>query len=379
MKILQTPVRFYPFIGGVESHVYYLSRKLVEQGHDVTVICANEPNRKKEDTVDNVVVKRLSYIGKIANTNITPNLPLQLLQEEFDIIHTHLPTPWSADWSAMAAKLKRKPLVVTYHNDIVGGGVANYIAKFYNATSLKLLLGAAGKIILTQPNYLKFSPHLRKRSKSPEKFEIIPNGVDINEFKPLKTQKEKNSVFFLSVLNKYHRYKALDYLLKALVLVKKEFIDVKLMIGGEGELLEYYRVMARTLDLENNVEFHGFIPQEKLVEYYNKCNVFVLPSISSSQEGFGIVLLEALACGTPVIGTEIVGVASDVKEHNAGIIVPPKDSEALGKTIIELLRDADLAREMGIRGRALVASEYTWKSVAAKTLAVYEELVGRYG
>ena len=76
MKIVQTPVRFYPFIGGVENYVYYLSKELVKLGHDITVICANEPVSKKQEAVDGIEIKRLSYFGKIANTNITPQLPL---------------------------------------------------------------------------------------------------------------------------------------------------------------------------------------------------------------------------------------------------------------------------------------------------------------
>lgn len=150
MKILQTPSRFYPFIGGVENYSYYLSRELAKLKHDVTVICANEPNTKKEEMIEGIKVKRLSYIGKIANTNITPKLPFELLKEKFDIVHTHLPTPWSADGSAIVSKIKRKPLILTYHNDIEGNGFANYVAKFYNLTSLKLVLGRAAKIIITQ-------------------------------------------------------------------------------------------------------------------------------------------------------------------------------------------------------------------------------------
>src|SRR5664280_2480803 len=97
MKIVQTPVRFYPFTGGVENYVYYMSKELVKLGHDVKVICANEPSSIKEEIVDGINIKRLHYITKIANTNITPGFPFALSSEDFDIIHTHIPTPWSAD------------------------------------------------------------------------------------------------------------------------------------------------------------------------------------------------------------------------------------------------------------------------------------------
>ncbi len=160
MKILQTPARFYPYTGGVESYCCYLSRELVKSGHEVKIICANEPKYNKKE-INNIKQKRLDFIGKIANTNITPTLPFRILNEDFDIIHTHLPTPWSADWSAVVSMAKRKPLVLTYHNDIVGLGIANYIARVYNLTALKFILKRASKIIVSHSNYLKFSPHLQ--------------------------------------------------------------------------------------------------------------------------------------------------------------------------------------------------------------------------
>jgi len=372
MKILQTPVRFYPFIGGVENYVYYLSKRLVKLGHVVTVICANEPNTEEEETIKGIKVKRLSYIGKIANTNITPKLLSELLREEFDIVHTHLPTPWSADGSAIVSKLKRKPLILTYHNDIVGTGIANYIAKFYNVTMLKLLLREADIIIITQPNYCNYSYHLKQYK---DKIKVIPNGVDIERFKPLNVEKEEKTLFFLSSLDEFHRYKGLDYLFEGLIIIKKRIQDVKLIIGGEGKLLNYYKQRVILMGLEDNVEFVGFIPDEKIVEYYNKCDIFVLPSISAKQEGFGIVLPEAMACERPVVSTEIVGVAEDVRERNAGRIVKPKDERALAEAIIEILEDKNLARKMGKNGRQLVEEKYTWEKVAEMVENVYNEVM----
>jgi glycosyltransferase involved in cell wall biosynthesis len=372
MKILQIPVRFYPFVGGVENYVYYLSKELVKKGHDVTVICANEPNTKKKETIDGIKVKRLSYVGKIANTNITPKLPLEILKEDFDILHTHLPTPWSADWSAIISKIKNSPLILTYHNDIVGDGFANYIAKFYNTTMIKLLLNKANKIIIYRPNYLEFSPYLKKYR---HKTEVIPGGVDINMFKPLNIEKEENVLFFLSVLDEFHKYKGLDYLLKAMKIVKKEIPDVKLIVGGEGKLLDQYKKIVNSLDLKNNIKFIGFISHEKAVEYYNKCDLFATPSISAKQEGFGMVLLEAMACGKPVVSTEIVGVADDIKERNAGRIVKPKNVNALADAIIEVLQDKEGAKRMGANGRRLVEERYEWKKIGEMMHKVYENIL----
>ncbi|MCX7998714.1 MAG: glycosyltransferase family 4 protein [Leptospiraceae bacterium] len=374
MRILQTPVRFYPFIGGVENHVYYLSRELIKFGHDVIVICANEPKTKIDDEIDGIRIRRLPYITKISNTNITPKLPFELLKTEFDILHTHIPTPWSSDWSAIVSKIKKKPFILTYHNDVTGFGFYKYVSRIYNLTFLKALVNLAKKIIVTQYEYINRSTFLKKYANS-HKIRVIPNGVDTQKFKPMRVERRHNTLFFLSVLDKFHRYKGLDYLIESLKLVKKEIKDLKLLVGGSGELLNYYKDLVRSLGLHKTVEFLGYIPEEKLVEYYNTCKVFVLPSTSSEQEGFGMVLLEALSCGTPVICTEISGIARDLRKYLAGIVVPQRDSKALAEAIIKMLKDDDLAIKMGKNGRKMIEEKYTWERVAKLTERVYEEVL----
>lgn len=379
MKILQTPVRFYPFIGGVENYVYSLSRELVELGEIVSVVCANEPPGRPRESVKEIDIRRLSYIGKIANTNITPGLPLELMQSDFDIIHTHIPTPWSADWSCLAARAKGKPLVLTYHNDIIGRGFAGRVAWLYNSTCLPLLLMSASRIIITQPNYLVESPHL---SIFKNKVRVIPCGVDVERFSPRASQTgsgdgsddRSRTLFFLGSLDEFHRYKGLDILLKALAIVRKEMPDVKLKVGGAGGLLASYKDMAEGLGLAKNVEFLGFIPDEALPEQYHRCRAFVLPSVSGEQEGFGMVLLEAMASAKPVISTDIVGVADDVKRYDAGRIVKTGDEKALAQAILDVLSDEGQAEEMGRRGRRLVEEKYTWKRVAREMLEIYREV-----
>lgn len=371
LKIIQTPVRFYPFIGGVENYVYYISRELVKLGNEVEVICADEPPSPKEDVLDGIKVKRLAYIGKIANTNITPGFPLLLVGEECDIIHTHIPTPWSADWSVIYSKIRKRPLVVTYHNDLIGAGASDLIARIYNNTALNILLKQASRIVITQPSYAESSSHLENYA---DKLEVIPNGVDLDKFQP-KNVKDENTIFFLSLLDEFHQYKGLYYLLKALIIVKNEIPDVKLIIGGKGVLSDYYQNMASTMGLDENIEFEGFIPEDEIADYYSKANVFVLPSISARQEGFGIVALEAMACQTAVITTEIVGVAADLEENGAGIVVPSKDPEKLAAAVIKILGNEKLQNKMGQNGRKLVEEKYTWKMVASRMEKLYNTVL----
>ena len=374
MKIVQVHSAFFPAIGGVENDIYNLCRELVKRRHDVTVLTSTLGTKKKAGIEDfeGMEIRRLRPAFRLGGTPIIPSLPLELHRISADIIHTHLPTPYTSDLSSFFSKRKKIPCVLTYHNDIVGHSILGLIGKLYNATTLRLLLRNVDRIVIHQPRYLNYSPYLPEFKY---KIDVIPTAVEVNEFRPLGIEKKRHSISFLSILNKSHKYKGLDYLLKALALVKEEIEDVKLMVGGKGELIGYYKGMVKSLDLENNVEFQGFIPQEKLVEYYNRSSVFVLPSISSKQEGFGIVLLEALACGTPVITTDIVGVAKDVEANNSGIIVPPNNIEALAKALVRMLEDDDLSTEMGRNGRKLVEEKYTWEKVADRVINLYKELV----
>ena len=366
MRILQTPARLFA-TGGVESYLRNLSRELVGMGHEVRVIFADTPRDNEVD--GRISVKGLRTAVKIANTNITPALPLALLKEDFDILHTHLPTPWSADWSAIVARFKGRPLVLTYHSEIVGRGVARHVATAYNLTALKFLLKNANRIIVTRQCYL--SEHLEDQKK---KIEVIPIGVNIEVFKPFVTEK-KGDIFFLSVLDEYHGFKGLEVLLGALRIAKRDMPELKLIVGGDGSQKDYYKNISKSMGLGGNVEFVGSVPPARLSEYYNGCSLFVLPSIDPSRETFGIVLLEAMACGKPVVATEIAGPAEEIEESGAGLVISPGDKTELAKAMLCILKNQDLARNMGLAGRRLVEKKYNWRRIAEQTVKVYEELI----
>ncbi|WP_420182762.1 glycosyltransferase family 4 protein [Haloarcula sp. KBTZ06] len=382
MEILQTPVRFYPYIGGVESYVHDLSKKHVASGHNVTVVCAkSKPETDKREIVDGITVRRLASIGQIANTNITPALPKVLIKEarKADVIHTHIPTPWSADISALVGVITDTPIVVTYHNDIIGDGLADYIATAYNRTMLRLLLRTADRIIVTQADYLEDSKHLEPYA---EKVRVVQNGVDVEHFHPVElesTEREqlgfsldRPNLFFLSVLDGHHGYKGLDVLLESLARLDEiEDVVPKLLVGGGGDLHSQYKQQARKLDIDDHVEFLGRVPEEDLVSLYSGADLFVLPSKSTDQEGFGLVILEALACGTPVVTTDVVGVSDEIIANNAGQLVAIDDSDALAESIIDSLYNTVFDTE---KGREICSKQYSWKANADKLEALYYEV-----
>jgi glycosyltransferase involved in cell wall biosynthesis len=370
MNIVHTPVRILPFIGGVENYVYYLSKELVNLDHKVTIICANVPHTQETEYYsDGIKIEKLNHIGRIAGTHISPGFPKRIIsKKEVDIIHTHLPSPWWADFSAYASKVNKKPLILTYHNDIIGKGIFNTVSNLYNSSLLKILLNQSSKIIITQKNYLNYSPHLKKYR---DKITVIPCGVDTDQFKPNKeTPKKENQLFFLSVLNKSHQYKGLDVLIRAMKTVKQQIPEAKLIVGGAGDLLEHYRELARQEKVDDIIVFRGFISDKEKEQHYRESSVFILPSTSSTQEGFGIVNMEALSSGTPVITSNITGLAEDVIEWRCGKVVEPQNTEELAREIIMLLGDPKL-REFGENGRRLIEEKYSWSNIAKQVERLY--------
>jgi glycosyltransferase involved in cell wall biosynthesis len=355
MKILQTPIRFYPYIGGIENHAYHLSKNLVKLGHEVNVICANEPKLKREETIEGIKIKRLWYLFKIQNTNITPFLPLNLLSHDADVIHTYFPSPWCSDWSNIVGKLKKIPTVFHYYNDLTE---KQFIRQIYNKTMLSASFKLAKKILVAHERYIDYSFILPKYR---EKIAVIPPGVDTALFRPSKKQINAAIFGFASVLDSYHEYKGLNYLFKS---IRKS----KLKIVGGGDMLDYYKIKAARKD----VEFLGALQPIDMKEFYHKIGVFVLPTIGY-KEGFGIVALEAMASGIPVIVSSIVGVADDIEKNNCGIVIKPKNVKELGNAIKYFEDNKSEIKIMGRRARKAVEN-YSWEKIAKRTEELYKEI-----
>lgn len=370
MKILQTPPRIWT-AGGVETYVNQLSGELAAAGNQVTIVCAGTGNPGIAPPGVRVVpLKTMAWIG---NTPITPALPLRLLLESADLIHTHLPTPWSADWSGIIAAHRKIPLVLTYHSGISGHGIAGVTARFYNRTALRTLFDRADSVILARKTFM---PVWMRPWQ--EKVTIIPIGVDIDAFHPV-AQERPVDVFFLSVLDQFHHFKGLDVLLEAIRKLTNDFPGIRVVIGGGGPEIASYKARARASGIMNRVEFAGYIPKDEMNNWYNRCRIFVLPSTDPALETFGIVLLEAMAAGRPVITTEIAGMAEDIRKGDAGIVVPENDAGALAGAIKSLLSDTGKAEQMGAHGRSIVEQGYRWSQIARRIEEVYMKLaVERY-
>jgi glycosyltransferase involved in cell wall biosynthesis len=381
LKILDVVVRFHPYIGGVENTVLDLNRRLVERGHQVRVVCADEPPGSLTH-VAGIDVVRLPYRRfKVGNTNLCPGLPAALRREKPDLIHSHLPTALFSDAAASAAKALGVPFVLTYHNDLIGDGLKGVLGGIYNRFILPHLLKRADRVITINPSYATKSPHLSAPDlKITPKITCIPWGVDEKVFHPPAdggppADAPELTLGFLSLLDAHHRYKGLEVLLRAVAELRREGVPVRLKIGGAGEKQGFYRKIAAQLGVADRAEFLGFIPTPDLAAFYGSCHAFVLPSTDGRREGFGLVLLEAMSCARPVLSTPIVGMSGDIQAFGSGLLAKPGDPSALAAAIRRLHEDRASLAVLGANGRRLVEERYTWTRVTDAYERLYQEAV----
>ncbi|AEB11484.1 glycosyltransferase family 4 protein [Marinithermus hydrothermalis] len=375
MRIAHVTATFPPYWAGTGNVAYHNARVLAERGHEVTVFTAQtSPNGALAAPFS---VERLAVAFRLGNAPLTPSLLTRL--EGFDLIHLHYPYIFGAEMTAWRAARGRVPLVVTYHNRLEDPSPFKRLAfGVYNRTIEGFVLRAAARVLAVSLDHL-FHVHPRLRGAS--HLRELPNGVDTHLFRPvdptqaraaLGLSPEDRVVLFVGALDAAHRFKNFEGLLEAFARLALE--RKVLLVVGDGPLRRVYEDQARRLGVASRVRFLGPRAPQDLPPIYSAADVTVLPSIGV--ESFGLVLLESLACGTPVIASALPGVRTVVAHGSDGYLVPPGDVPALARALEELLADRARAVEMGCRGRARVEQRYAWPAIGARLEAVYREVLG---
>jgi phosphatidylinositol alpha-mannosyltransferase len=363
---LVSPYDFaYP--GGVTVHISYLERHFTRMGHEVKVIApASEVITGFGDRFIAIGSPRsIPTSGSIARVTVSPWLSSRvkavLDQERFDIIHLH--EPLMPMLCTTVLRFSQTANVGTFH--ACHGRPGYNLAKPWGKWLLKRWFRKLhGKVAVSKPAMEFAYEHF------PGYYNIIPNGVDVELFSPDVTPIEefddgKLNILFVSRLEKR---KGLNYLLEAFKQVKREIPNSRLIIVGPGTRLRRgYERMVRRSGLKD-VVFVGFVPYEELPRYYKTADIFCAPA--TGRESFGLILLEAMAVGKPIVASDIEGYASVLTHNVEGLLVPPADKDMLARALISLLADESLRREMGAKGR-LKAMAYSWEHVAQSVLDYY--------
>lgn len=356
--------KFYPpHPGGMETHLETLCRALGKT-MDVRALVANDARRDEDSIIDGVSVSRLAIGFHIAGAPVCVGMARKLRRSNADIVHVHVPNP--AGVLAVLASGYKGKLIVTWHSDVVR---QRRLARIF-APIQRRFLGKCSAIIASSPNYVESSPDL---ACFRDKCHVVPFGIDADQFRrvdreAVKAIRDRYPGPLLLSVGRLVYYKGFEYLVRAMREVK-----ATLLIVGEGPLRHSLEQETRAAGVADRVIFLGAV--SGITPYYHACDAFVLPSVSRS-EAFGIVQLEAMACGKPVVNTQLQSGVPFVSVDGAtGSTVEPRDSCEMARALNQLLDDRELRQQYGNAALQRVNAEFTVGAMTKRTLDLYDQVI----
>ena len=374
LKILQVTNDLYPeVVGGIPLYVHHLCRDLSRMGYYTTVLACSRSNHGHAKIDDYNVVYHKILFSPLGNS-FSPHIFRTLLKirDDYDLIHAHCHLFLSTIMASLVRRIGSPPLIITTHG-IMSASAPDWFNLLYMKTIGKWTLKSADRVICyTEMEKDKLANMLKIDS---EKISVIPNGVDTDLFRPdpnnNKQSNQSNAITILWV-GRFVRGKGVEYLIQAAKILVKAVPDLKILLVGDGPSKGKIKGLIEKFNLKKNVIIKENVPNENMPEVYQKSDIFVLPSLN---EGVPKTLLEAMACGIPVIISEFPHLEELIK--NAGLTFPKGDVHALADKIMRLIRDRELAKELGNNGRNKIVEGHSWGNTVRKTTELYEEVAGR--
>ncbi len=382
MKIAHIVCIFPPAGGGIGTAASQFARLNAQAGHQVEVFTPLNKNNKKfppdAGQGPKIKIHWLKPFLSLGRGAVLPQLFWQL--PKFDLIILHYPFFGTTEivylsliQRNLSQKKSRPRLIVYYHMDTAGLAPAFKLLSYPSKIILPALIKRAAVVVGSSFDYLAQSNIAGLFKRYQGKFRQLPFAVDTNVFCPgRQPQRPPITILFVGVLDRAHYFKGLDVLLRAARQLPGNLPAWRLVIVGAGDLQPHYQRLARQLGLGEKVEFLGALPFKQLTKVYAQADIFVLPSTDKS-EAFGIVLLEALASGLPVIASRLAGVRQVFVEGQQGFFFTPGNDRELSQKIAVLLADQDLRRRFGRQARRHAEKHYSLEVVGGQL----EEIISR--
>jgi phosphatidylinositol alpha-mannosyltransferase len=382
MRIGLVTQAYYPVLGGVTEHVWHLGHELQRRGHEVTVITgATRPSMvpwtTKRDEDRGLRTIRIGWQiptmlnGANAAMTLGWKLGRQLqrieAREKFDVVHVQ--SGLDPGLPLVASKSMRTPKVATYHtyrdpSNSKIEQVPNIFRPVFQDAINKIQAHIA--VSPAAASFVhRYFPNV--------KLDVIPNGIDIDRFHPAiepMPLKKNNQEFIILFVGRMDPRKGAKFLFAALPELERRMKNYRIVVVGTGWMQSYYDAHI-PLNLRQRVEFTGYASPEDIPRYYRAADVYCSPA--TGNESFGIVLLEAMACGTPVIASDIEGYRWVVTPGKEGILVPPRSPEHLAAAIAMLADDPAGRKEMGQQGQQ-TAQKYAWPKIVNQIEQVYRRV-----
>ncbi|MCA8957546.1 MAG: glycosyltransferase [Planctomycetes bacterium] len=370
MKILQVGKFYAPQRGGMETVVQSLAEGLVELGHDVEVLCFGRTRKEVREQVGGVTVTRVPTLGTVLSQPLAPALGRALRRRaaEADVVHIHCPNPL-AEYAALRVP-PDVPMVCTFHADVTR---QRLLLPAYRLLALRFL-DRCHRVVAASREQIEHSEVLAPFAG---KCLVVPFGLDATRFlvKPRLLRRSialrrEHGTFALFV-GRLVGYKGLPVLLEAM-----QGLPFSLLIAGDGPLRGELERQIADSGLGGRVHLLGELDDAELRAHYHACRVLTLPSRTRA-EAFGMVLLEAMAFGKPLVTSRLPTGVVSVNRHDAnGLTVPPDDPAALRRALRRVLVNDTFANRLGSCGRMRFETEFTTEAMLAGYEAVYESAVG---
>jgi glycosyltransferase involved in cell wall biosynthesis len=383
LRIAHVTATYPPYPGGAGNTAERLAIEQAARGHNVEVFTAPAPGDAPDP--GGTTVHRIKPVLAIGNAPLIPSLGRM---PAFDVVHLMYPFIFGAELvlagRAMSRRRRSAALCVQYQNELVATDWRRPLFGAYEATVSRALMRAADRVMALSYEHSDSVGYLRRlRSREPERVAELPNGVEVDLFTPegsdgrlrerLGIPGDAFAAAFVGTLDRAHHFKRVDVAIDA---VAATDAGVHLVVAGGGELLDGFRERAAAAGVGDRVHFLGSVPHHELPDILRSCNAFVLTT--EPPESFGVVVVEGMSCGLPVVATDYPGARAVVADGEDGLIVPTGDVRAVASALDRLAGlEADALSRMGERGRAKAVERYSWPRLADRCESIYAEAIDR--
>ena len=383
VKICLVTHFFPPHIGGIERVAEEQGKRLSKLGYQVSVL-TSKTHKQNERCIEGIHVFPYPVLSLAERVGLPYPVPLFKAYRIFtevirkcNIVHVHGHPYISSYIACKIAKKYRKPLILTQHNTFIDFQSWLNIAEHLNDWVVgSTVLKDADRVITVSRKTMEY---VLKLGADKSKTSVMYNGVDQNFFYPMNKEKSRdklglpeNKTLILAVRRLVYK-NGLDTLIESASLLARDYPNLLFIVIGNGPDRKFITNRIIQLEVNDNIRLARFVPEKLLPLYYNAADYFVIPS--SSGEGLPMVLLEAMACGLPVIATTVGGTPEIIKDMVNGVLVPPRNQEALAQTISKLLSLKKEIQAIRIESRKTVEENFNWDKNVRQLIEIYEEFL----
>ena len=374
---------FPPHIGGIEKVADEQCKRLAKLGYQVSVL-TSKTCKQNERHAEGIKVFSYSILNIAERVGIPyPFLSFKAYKnfaeviKKCDIVHAHGHAYLSSYIACKVAEKYKKPFILTQHNTFIDyQSWLNIVEHVNDWTVGRVVLKCSDRVIVVSRKTMEY---VLKLGADMSKTSVMHNGVDTDFFHPMNREESrdklglpKNRTLILTIRRLVYK-NGLDTFIESASLLTRDYPDLLFIVIGKGPNRKLIEKRVREFGIGDNIRLAGFVPEKLLPLYYNAADYFVIPS--SSGEGLPLVLLEAMACGLPVIATSVGGTPEIIKDMKNGVLVPPRNPKALAETISKFLSNKELGLAIGKEARNTVEDKFTWEENVRRLQNVYDEFL----